>query len=34
VHFNVAGNDFGGGFFWLPVKKLSAPVAIQTRDAS
>lgn len=34
VHFNVAGNDFWGGFFWLPVKKLKIPVVIKTRDQS
>lgn len=34
VHFNVAGNDFWGGFFWLPVKKLKIPVVIKTRDKS
>ncbi len=32
VHFNVAGNDFGGGFFWLPVEKLTNPVTIKTRN--
>lgn len=32
VHFNVAGNDFGGGFFWLPVEKLEKPITIKTRN--
>lgn len=32
VHFSVAGNDFWGGFFWLPVKKLETPVTVRTRD--
>jgi len=25
VHFNVWGNDFGGGFFWTEAKNLSTP---------
>lgn len=33
VHFNVAGNDFGGGFFWLPVVQLDKPVFIKTLNA-
>lgn len=32
VHFNVAGNDFWGGFFWLPVNKLTTPIIITTKD--
>lgn len=34
VHFNVAGNDFGGGFFWLPVEKLEEAITIETQDAN
>lgn len=29
VHFNVGGNDFGGGFFWLPAENLSTPQEIR-----
>ncbi len=28
----MAGNDFGGGFFWLPVAKLETPILIQTQN--
>ena len=28
VHFNVWGNDFGGGFFWTEAKNLSTPQMI------
>lgn len=30
VHFNVWGNDFGGGFFWTEAKNLSTPQIITT----
>lgn len=34
MHFNVAGNDFGGGFFWLPVEKLETPIIIATSNGT
>ena len=29
VHFNVWGNDFGGGFFWTEAKNLSTPQEVR-----
>lgn len=32
VHFNVWGNDFGGGFFWTEAKNLSTPQKVTAND--
>lgn len=31
VHFNVGGNDFGGGFFWTDTKVLATPQIITAK---
>ena len=32
VHFNVWGNDFGGGFFWTEAKALATPQEVTAND--
>ena len=32
VHFNVWGNDFGGGFFWTEAKALATPQVVTAND--
>jgi len=32
VHFNVWGNDFGGGFFWTEAKTLATPQEVTAND--
>ena len=32
VHFNVWGNDFGGGFFWTEAKALTTPQEVTAND--